>query len=104
MKKITNFINNFLNADKSVQIRAIALLVALVSLVSETVFKKKIVLNPETILTYVIDAAVIVTSFINWWKDNPITPEAKESNKFMKALKQTNYEEVEDEFITEDEG
>ena len=104
-KKVGTLFVNFLNADKTVQIRTVAFFTSLIAMFAKTVFKKDFEFDPETITELIISFGVIVLGLRSWWKDNPNTPEAKAANEYMHTLKQTVFEEVtDDEFITESEG
>lgn len=104
MKKIKNFCINFLNADKAVKIRTIALVLALVNLILYFCGKNQLTVEAETVWKYISAVVMVASSIPAWWKNNSITPEAKEADIIMQVAKQTVFEEVEeDEFITEDE-
>lgn len=105
LSKIGTFIENFLNADKGTQIRTITFFASIVALIAQTVFKKEITFDAETIRYYIIEVAVVVAGIISWWKNNDITPIARQYTEAMRAEKQTVYEEIEeDEYLTENEG
>ena len=105
MKKIANFFVNFWNADREVKIRTIALVIALINLVLYLCGKNQITVEADVIWKYITTIVTVATSFVAWWKNNSISPEAKAADLIMRAAKKSVYEEVaEDEFITEDEG
>lgn len=106
IKKMETFFINFLNADRSVQVRTVAFFTSLIAMIAQSVFKKDVALNPETITTYIIELGVCVFGARSWWKNNSITPEARIGDEYMRAAQQEVFEEVEffDENTLEDEG
>ena len=105
MEKIKNFVQNFLNAERDTQIRTIAFFIVLINLVLKTFFKKELELDADTVLTWVLTAATVVTGIWSWWKNNSFSEEAKKHDALMRAEKKSVFDEEtpEDEFVTEDE-
>ena len=105
LSKIGTFIENFLKAERGTQLRTITFFGSLIAMVAQTVFKKQITFDDEVILKYILECAVVITGLISWWKNNDITPIARQFTEAMRAEKKSISEEVlEDEFITENEG
>lgn len=105
LSKIGTFIKNFLNADKGTQLRTITFFASIIAMIAQTIFKKQITFDAEAIRQYIIETALIIAGIVSWWKNNDITPIARQYTEAMRAEKQSVFEEVlEDEYITENEG
>lgn len=105
LSKIGTFIKNFLNADKGTQLRTITFFASIIAMIAQTIFKKQITFDAEAIRQYIIETALIIAGIVSWWKNNDITPIARQYTEAMRAEKQSVFEEIlEDEYITENEG
>lgn len=87
MEKIKNFILNFIKADRDVQIRTIALLIAIINLILYLIGKDNLPVTAEQVWGGVSIVLTVITSIPAWWKNNSISPEAKQADKFLDQLR-----------------
>lgn len=88
MDKIKNFIVNFIHAEKAVQVRTIALVIAIINLILYLVGKNSLPVTAEQVWGYLSTILMIVTAIPAWWKNNSITEEAKKADEFLEKLRE----------------
>lgn len=80
------------NIDGKALARMICLAVALINQTLAMIGKPLIDVSDDVINAFITNGFTFVMAIINCWKNNPITPEAKEGQKVIDELKRRKKE------------
>ena len=81
---------DWLNVPTGTYVRYLLAILAAVNVILNAFGLKAIILDDSKVYDVVSAVIFILILFVNTYKDNPTSPEAIESNKFMKRLKAEN--------------
>lgn len=70
-------------------IRTVLLILALINNILSLCGYPILPIDDELAETFVTSTFTVVTTIINWWKNNSVTKEAKEADAYLKDLKET---------------
>ena len=89
MKKLIEFIQrvDWKSIPKTVYLRYIATLVVILNTILTRLGINPIEVSSEAIYQNLSDTVTILILLMNTWKNNPVTTEAIEADKYMKDLK-----------------
>ena len=89
MKKLIEFIQrvDWKSIPKTVYLRYIAMIVVILNTILTRLGINPIEVSSEAIYQNLSDTVTILILLMNTWKNNPVTTEAIEADKYMKDLK-----------------
>ena len=98
MKKIINFFKrvDWGSVPIDVWVRYVLMFITIINTLLTRFGLNPISASEESIYQTVSDVVTVLILLINTWKNNSVTPEAIEADKYMKELKENPTEEPEE--------